>query len=332
MSLTVEPVTHDFVPSIEQYSIEPEASSAFGRLTAAAVADMPEQLRETDLVRLAELAYDMPAEIRRQLVRFRYSGTGGMVLSGLPVDVDAIGPTPTDMAARNLPLEVRRVDLMLILLASLLGDPVSYAEVQGGRLILDILPVKGDENTQLGSSSRGSLEWHTEDAWNDFRADWFMLFCLRNPQQAATTFARVDDAIPPGTAPDVLFRESFRLKPDSSHAPPGKESLPKQISLLSGDRSAPFVRMDPAFMEDVDEDSDRARDDLKAAFDKVLQDVVLEPGDIFVVDNRRAVHGRKPFQARFDGTDRWLRLVNVTADLRRSEGHRGGSHGRALVD
>ncbi|QMU70179.1 hypothetical protein GXP74_20055 [Streptacidiphilus sp. P02-A3a] len=32
--------------------------------------------------------------------------------------------------------------------------------------------------------------------------------------------------------------------------------------------------------------------------------VVLEPGDAIFLDNYRVVHGREPFQPRYDGTDR----------------------------
>jgi hypothetical protein len=36
------------------------------------------------------------------------------------------------------------------------------------------------------------------------------------------------------------------------------------------------------------------------------------------VDNRNVVHGRRPFRAGFDGSDRWLKRVNVVRDLRRT--------------
>jgi hypothetical protein len=42
------------------------------------------------------------------------------------------------------------------------------------------------------------------------------------------------------------------------------------------------------------------------------------------------VHGRRPFEARYDGTDRWLRAVNVTASLHGFTGEREGGHKRAL--
>lgn len=44
----------------------------------------------------------------------------------------------------------------------------------------------------------------------------------------------------------------------------------------------------------------------------------LDPGEVLVVDNDLVVHGRVPFQARYDGTDRWLKRSSVRAKGRRT--------------
>jgi alpha-ketoglutarate-dependent taurine dioxygenase len=43
--------------------------------------------------------------------------------------------------------------------------------------------------------------------------------------------------------------------------------------------------------------------------------VVLQAGDVLVIDNERAVHGRTPFVPRYDGTDRWLKRALVVTSL-----------------
>jgi enduracididine beta-hydroxylase len=48
------------------------------------------------------------------------------------------------------------------------------------------------------------------------------------------------------------------------------------------------------------------------------------------VDNYRAVHCRSSFAARFDGTDRWLKRVNVARDLRKSRNARATAASRVL--
>jgi L-asparagine oxygenase len=51
---------------------------------------------------------------------------------------------------------------------------------------------------------------------------------------------------------------------------------------------------------------------------------VLAAGDVLLLDNARAVHGRSPFAPRFDGTDRFVVRSFVTCDLGRSRHARFG--------
>jgi alpha-ketoglutarate-dependent taurine dioxygenase len=62
----------------------------------------------------------------------------------------------------------------------------------------------------------------------------------------------------------------------------------------------------------------------------VMTTVALEPGDLLIIDNYRSVHGRRPFRARYDGADRWLRHVMVTLDLGRSRARRSSAEDRVV--
>ena len=64
--------------------------------------------------------------------------------------------------------------------------------------------------------------------------------------------------------------------------------------------------------------------------DEVIEDDALAPGDFIFVDNYKAVHGRKPFKAHYDGTDRWLKRVNITRDLRKSRDGRLSPDSRVI--
>lgn len=312
---------------------------------------------EEELIRIATMASRLPAPLAQSIQRFRLTGRpyGGFVLRGLPVDQAALGPTPADYRSGDQTVGARRADTLLLLLGSLLGNPFSYATQQRGQLVLDVFPVRGHEDQQLGSSSAVPLEWHNEDAFHPDRADWIMLFCLRNPYAAATTVATVQDLPISEESLDVLFEERFIIRPDESHTAsfnasttgiPDDESTesafekvlemtekPKRISILGGRRTAPFVRIDPAFMEREFGDvvAEKVLSELITAVGNRLADVILRPGDLLILDNKRAVHGRRPFEPRYDGTDRWLKRVNLTADLRKTEGRRTGEHGRALT-
>jgi hypothetical protein len=61
-----------------------------------------------------------------------------------------------------------------------------------------------------------------------------------------------------------------------------------------------------------------------AAIREVEGGVVLEAGDLLVVDNNVSVHGRSPYEPRFDGTDRWLQRTFVVSDLAPSASDRVG--------
>ena len=85
--------------------------------------------------------------------------------------------------------------------------------------------------------------------------------------------------------------------------------------------------MDP--VRDNDE-AQAALDELIRQVDEVIEDHALAPGDFIFVDNYKAVHGRKPFKAHYDGTDRWLKRVNITRDLRKSRDGRLSPDSRVI--
>jgi enduracididine beta-hydroxylase len=67
------------------------------------------------------------------------------------------------------------------------------------------------------------------------------------------------------------------------------------------------------------------------AIDEQMTDTVLQAGDVLILDNYRVVHGRKPFSAKFDGADRWLKRLNVTRDLRKSRAARADVRSRIVT-
>jgi alpha-ketoglutarate-dependent taurine dioxygenase len=101
--------------------------------------------------------------------------------------------------------------------------------------------------------------------------------------------------------------------------------------MLFGDRESPYIRLDPYFTTPLDDEAGAALNALAKIVDDNLQEVALQPGDCIFIDNYRVVHGRKSFKARYDGTDRWLKRINLTRDLRKSHGSRSGCEMRVMV-
>jgi alpha-ketoglutarate-dependent taurine dioxygenase len=90
--------------------------------------------------------------------------------------------------------------------------------------------------------------------------------------------------------------------------------------LLYGHPDAPVVRVDRDFVRvpEGDVEGRHAFTELVRHLDNNIYEVVLEAGDVCFIDNRNVVHGRRPFHARRDGQDRWLKRVNIVTDLRRT--------------
>ncbi|HEU4455649.1 MAG TPA: guanitoxin biosynthesis L-enduracididine beta-hydroxylase GntD [Longimicrobium sp.] len=311
----------------------------------------PQFLNEADVI-----AHDLPRRVRREVRRFRLFEPADaiLVVSGYPVDAAQIGRTPRHWKHHEPENDTAEYDFLLVLLGSLLGEPIGWSTQQDGRIVHDILPIKGHEHEQLGSGSEELLTWHVEDAFHPYRGDYLGMLCLRNPDRVPTTFAAVSKVRLTPEQLEVLTRAHYTIRPDESHLPKNRGTAvvreedaevlerayrkieqmwnaPERIPVLFGDPRSPYVRIDPYFMDPVEDPVAQATlDELNQQIDGVLEDRVLEPGDFCFIDNFQAVHGRKPFRARFDGTDRWLRRINVVRDLRKSRESRRSAEARVL--
>jgi alpha-ketoglutarate-dependent taurine dioxygenase len=106
----------------------------------------------------------------------------------------------------------------------------------------------------------------------------------------------------------------------------------EKASVLFGDPESPYVRFDPYCMDQPeDEETRSAMDYLIRAIDENLRGVALLPGECLFIDNYRAVHGRSSSKARFDGTDRWLKRINIARDLRNSRAVRNAPASRVIL-
>jgi enduracididine beta-hydroxylase len=306
------------------------------------------------LGRLTVYAQEMPREVRIAANHFRlHEPAGGCVFTGFWVDDDTIGDTP-DHWGDTRHNSTAREDLFLLLCASLLGDPVAWATQQDGRLLHDVIPIKGHELAQINSSTAAPLWWHTEDAFHPYRAHYVGLLCLRNPDLAETTYAVFDDLDLDEDTVRTLMEPRYVIRPDESHLPKNRgggdadaprellersfawveevNSTPPLMPILFGDPASPYGRLDPYFMDRRDDDPSAmaAFDRFVKEIDNKLTSVVLQPGDVLFIDNYKSVHGRKPYVARYDGHDRWLRRVNVTRDLRSSRSARTTAAARVI--
>ncbi|EGX55940.1 hypothetical protein SZN_30317 [Streptomyces zinciresistens K42] len=296
---------------------------------------------------LPAVAHRLPARLTRELRGFRTAEQEScLVVRGLPVDDDRLGPTPLDWRERPGEPESAVHEVFLTLVTAHLGDIFGWSTLQNGRLVHDVLPVPSHENDQSGHGTV-ELAWHTEDGFHPFRCDYLLLLGLRNHDAVPTVVSGVDEVVLPEEHRSVLSLPRFLIRPDEEHLKHARtltasrgtphvvqlmQDEPEPCAVLFGHPDRPYLRIDPAFMSPLpgDPEAAAALDALTGELERNLSEVALSPGDLLVVDNYRAVHGRSAFKARFDGTDRWLKKAVVTRDLRKSRAYRESPAERVL--
>ena len=289
---------------------------------------------DSEFLRMSRIyAEDLPRTLRVALNRLRLSEqTAACLISGFPVEDDALGPTPSRFGGQPSPVSTLEPDTFFFLCGSLLGDPIGWETQQDGRLMHDSIAVRGTPRVQV-AAQRIPVAWHTEDAAHPCRADYVGFMCLRDELSSATTYASVDEIhLDPGDV-DILFQPRFLIQADDPHLAidPASAHGTAQISVLFGDRRHPYLRLDPYLMVEPDDPpASAALGRLIEALQQHLVAVPLAPGDALFIDNYRAVHGRHGFRPRFDGTDRWLKGLNIARDLRKSRTLRGGPDERVI--
>jgi hypothetical protein len=275
-------------------------------------------------------AHEMPRRLRVFLNTFRLTEPSGVCLiSGYPVDDAKVGKTPPHWRKKPDGSYTTDVEVFLNLCGALLGDALAWSHQRDGLICQDLVPIEGHASKMIGSGSELELVWHTEDASYSYRGDYIGLMCLRNPDAVPTTFALIDEVRLDLDQVEVLFEPRFVFRPDPSHP---TDSEGEKASVLFGDPRFPYVRFDPYCMDRPETDEARsAMDYLTRAIDENLTGVALLPGECLFIDNYKAVHGRSSFKARFDGTDRWLKRINVARDLRKSRAVRKSSASRVIL-
>lgn len=274
----------------------------------------------------------LPLGIRQFLVACRTAEEPVITVANLPVD-ERLAPTPASWQVAEKEGAAVREELVLLLIASVLGDPFAWANQQNGRLVHDVCPARGQESSLTSASSETQLTLHTEDVFHACRGDYVALMCLRNPDRVGTTVAGLDSRTLPEPLREVLQQERFRFYPDDSHAVPPRYSGGRPVareerehevaSVLFGPADAPYLRIDADFTSALpgDTEAGRAMEECAELLNASAERVVLSPGEAVFLDNYRVVHGRDVFVPRYDGADRWLKRTSVVRDLRRTFVH-----------
>lgn len=289
--------------------------------------DNPEFVADVSVV-----AHDLPRTVRAALRAARLDEhKHAVALTGNLIAEAELDPTPSVWSRADTDAS-RIYGFLLMIYGALLGDAIGWATQQAGRIVTDIVPTPGQEDSLVSSSSHAELGWHTEDAFSPARADYVGLLCLRNPLGVPTTIAHLLPGELPADILRVLREPRFEISPDTSHSPGAGFSGTPLSAVVTGHPDAYGLRVDRDFVRAPggDREAAAALAALVAHLDAHVYDLVLDQGDLYFLDNRNVAHGRRSFRPRYDGRDRWLKRVNLVEDLRRTRPWRGSAGTRVI--
>lgn len=211
------------------------------------------------------------------------------------------------------------------LFVNTISDMIAYEAECFGRLFQDVVPVESMSKNQTSIGSSVELEIHTEQAFSKLRPDILSLACLRGDLDAYTHILPVQIILDNLNDDEKkLLREPlWKTGVDLSFKLDGHEFIEGDIrgplSIISGQHKDPLLVFDQDLMTGITEESDKMVKKITDIYYKYRLRHNLKPGEIILVDNNRAVHGRSPFFPKYDGYDRFLVRCFGTFDYKKSE-------------
>jgi L-asparagine oxygenase len=240
------------------------------------------------------------------------------------VNENDLPPTPTRADAASNGRLCFLSEVVLLGIATVVGEPLSYRAEKNGALVQNVFPVETESNSPSNESSSFTLDLHTELVFSrrnperplDAESpDFILLWCLRgDPDQAAATIVATIDDLCAELRPsdlEILAEARFELRAPYSFTRDAPDDRPwvGPVPILSGEITNRLAALDLACgTRGIDDEAKTALLELRRAAQApgMTQRLHLESGDLLVLNNRRCVHGRTSFPARFDGRDRWV--------------------------
>ena len=284
-----------------------------------------------------EQSSNIPPRIKDILTKFKTSGseTGYLLIKTIPIP-DTIPDTP---GGNKFTIgETTTLAKIQAILVNAISDQIAYEAEGNGNLFQDIIPLKTMETEQTSLGSNTELEIHTEQAFSKLRPDILSLACLRGDLNAYTHIFPIQSILKNITKQEYELLQkplwytevdlSFKLSTNTEFI---DGNLRGPIPIISNQPNQPNQTL--VFDQDL---MSSPYPDAKVMIKKIInlyyQHKIrhnLKPGEIILIDNNRALHGRSAFFPRYDGKDRFLIRCFSTFDLKKSEYARPQSHSQS---
>jgi L-asparagine oxygenase len=258
---------------------------------------------------------ELPIRLQIELTNFVENGTKDdfILINGLENIDQELPKTPSNNKF-NVGGTTNLARLQAIVLC-FISDIIAYEAECYGNIFQDVVPIQKMEKKQTSLGSAAELEIHTEQAFSKLRPDLLSLACLRGDPDAITYVLPVQTIIDNLSDSDVelLKQPLWKTGVDLSFKINNHE-------FMEGDIRGPMPILDKDFRSNgrynlvFDQDlmfgiTEESNLLVKKIVDIYYQNRIshnLKPGEIIIIDNRHAVHGRSPFFPKYDGKDRFL--------------------------
>lgn len=296
------------------------AQSAQVREAAGRITALPNEDADAFCRQALDASFELPVELRQAVLNFSDVGsdTGIMVVRGLYVDEDLVD-TPLDNQ-QGLAGRTEFVKEMGAI-SHLLGTMVGYEAENGGRLIQDMVPNPKLAMTQQSQSSKVELEAHTEQCFSDYKPDYVVLGALRGDPNAYTYCYAARKFVEHFTEEELaqLREPRWMTQIDDSFKPfiPNPNAVRGPYPILTGPEDDPYILIDQDLMHGVTREAQELLNKVVQTYVDHRDGHALAAGDLLMLDNPRAMHGRSQYTPRFDGKDRFIARGFAVRDRRR---------------
>lgn len=207
-------------------------------------------------------------------------------------------------------------DDLFLQLSRHVGDVFGYSDLQNGKLIQEIFPIFEDRNKQLGSGSV-HLELHTEDPALAYRADVLGFLCVRNDDKIPNLLSCPDFSTVDAILKHSLTENRYTILSDR---PSTIEYKPKALDTAvlqeSPAEGYSFI-YDPVYVDysRMSKCEELVFKDFINLVESSAFNLSMSEAQVLFVNNYKCAHGRPRFTPRYDGTDRWLKRVQISKDI-----------------
>ena len=282
----------------------------------------PSENPELFCIESKKCSVNLPERIKTVLQDFAKNGTetGFLLIKNIYIDSNALETYfPISTLLPNTPDNnnnkigegtlLSRIQSILI---NFIGEMISYEAEGYGRLFQDIVPIKKMKNEQTSVGSNTELEIHTEQAFSNLRPDILSLACIRGDPLAQTYILPVNYIL---EHIDIKERDMLRLPlwktgVDMSFKLNSNDFIDGDIRgpfpIIYGDENDPKLVFDQDLMFGITEEANLLIKKIINIYYKYRIQHNLQTGEIILIDNMRAVHGRSQFFPNYDGKDRFL--------------------------